>query len=171
MSPKAAGKSDLENHWKFPLYLVTNWFKNLWKVPLEITPYVSRTKKDLPGFVHWSWRHSWLPFSWLLSFSLSLMYHMHTVPFTMWGHGVYRPIVPTQLAFCLRGLAIKCVLTCWIMPYLNMYIWKLNIKKEAECFRQICLCIVLFIYFRWQRIWCVCVLCKTGLFWKWLDSN
>lgn len=115
VSPKAAAKSDLGNHSKFPLYLVTNWFKNLWKVPWDLMPYVSRTEKDLTRFVHW--RCHWVPWWQPLSRSLTLMYHTHAAPFAVSGHGVCRQTVPTQIIFYLRWLAIKCVFTCKIMSF------------------------------------------------------
>lgn len=114
VSPKAAGKSNLGNHSKFPLCLVPNWFENIWKVPLELAPYVSRTETDLPRFV--CWRLQW---SWRVPGSVPLpdSHVPHKAAFAASGHGVCRPTVPPQRVFCLRWLALTCVLTCRIMSF------------------------------------------------------
>lgn len=71
VSLMASSKNYLGNHSKFPLCLVENWFKSLWKVPLDLATYISRTETDLMRFVHWVLRHHWVsctlcPDTWLI---------------------------------------------------------------------------------------------------------
>lgn len=100
VSLMASSKNYLGNHSKFPLCLVENWFKSLWKVPLDLATYISRTETDLMRFVHWVLRHLWVsctlcPDTWLI-------YHMCTVPFAARGHEMCGLAVPIQIVLCLK---------------------------------------------------------------------
>lgn len=101
VSPMTSSKNYLGNHSKFPLCLVENWFKSLWKVPLDFATYISRTETDQMRFVHWDLRHlcvscTLCPAPWL-SYTTWC-----TVPFAARGHEMCRLAVPIQIVLCLK---------------------------------------------------------------------